>query len=124
MNIFRLFFWTGPIFLWNGLRLFLFVMSLAPGFVCFAWYYFVMANRVSVRYGHNSIRQTLDVYRPNRSCDSAAATICTLLTAEQDGSDDNDHAQRQQQCLEAATPSAPVVVFYTGGGWMYVFHIL
>jgi hypothetical protein len=119
MNIVRLLFWTCPIFVWNGLRLFLFVVSLAPGFVCFAWYYFVSADRVSLRYGHNSIRQSLDVYRPNQSHPAATGTQGTAEHGECDGND-----QSQQQCLlESSTPSAPVVVFYTGGGWMYVEQI-
>jgi prenylcysteine alpha-carboxyl methylesterase len=104
MNIARLLCWTVPIFLWNGFRLFLFVVALAPGFVCFAWYYFVTADRVSVRYGQDSIRQSLDVYRPNK--------ISSRVSGEHIVGDISD--DQTEQCL---LPS-PVLVFYTGGGWM------
>lgn len=46
----------------DGVRLLLFVICLLPGFIRFAWYYFVTANRRVVRYGQESCRQTVDVY--------------------------------------------------------------
>lgn len=56
---------TIPRFLWDGLRLVLFVIVLSPGFVRFAWYYWVTSNRQVVRYGTKSCRQYLDVYYPD-----------------------------------------------------------
>ncbi len=83
--------WTLPLLLWDSIRLTCFVILLMPGFVRFAWYYFVTANRTSITYENQSCRQTLDVYS-------------THYTARQ-----ND-----------ARPllGAPVVVFFTGGAWL------
>lgn len=58
----HLFLVTIPILLLDAVRLFLFVLFLLPGFLHFAWFYFVTANRQSVPYNDRSSRQTLDVY--------------------------------------------------------------
>lgn len=87
---------TVPLLFFNIIRLFLFVVCLFPGFLRFAWYYFIVSDRVSVRYGNESIRQRIDVYR---SCEIPVGS-----------------SQREGQ--EPLLSSAPVLVFYTGGAWM------
>ena len=62
---------TIPLSFFNCLRLFLFVLCLSPGFLRFAWYYFISSDRVSVQYGNESVRQRLDVYRS-----SDASGVC------------------------------------------------
>jgi len=86
----RLLCWTTPIVIWSAIRLFGLVVCLSPGFVRFAWYYFVTAHRKSVYFGRESCRQTLDVY--------------SIV----------DDRNRSEQNLV----DAPVVIFYTGGAWM------
>jgi hypothetical protein len=41
----------------------MFVVGLLPGFLQFAFYYWFVADRGSVPYAHQLVRQTLDVYR-------------------------------------------------------------
>jgi prenylcysteine alpha-carboxyl methylesterase len=106
-RIVRCLFWTVPIFLWNGIRLFLFVLALAPGFARFAWYYAVTSDRISLKYGNESFRQTLDVYRPRNN--RAASNPVRSRSSQVDGPDDDESI-----CLVPA----PVLVFYTGGAWM------
>ncbi|KAG7347409.1 carboxylesterase [Nitzschia inconspicua] len=113
MNIAQLLCWTAPIFIWNGFRLLLFVLSLAPGFVRFAWYYFVTADRVSVRYGDDSMRQTLDVYRLGRK-NKNEIVHCN----GENGHPFSSNRQDSSSATEATDNAAPVLVFYTGGGWM------
>lgn len=97
--------WTLPIILWDGLRLLALVFALLPGFLRFAWYYFWSSKRKSVRYGHDSCRQTLDVYSPispntnNNTVDDDTTT---------------PHALQSSTSLL----QRPVVVFYTGGAWL------
>lgn len=81
--------WTLPLLLWDGIRLSFFVLFLSPGFIRFAWYYFVAAKRTSVRYGSQSCRQTMDVY----SLKTSPSASSPLL-------------------------GAPVLVFFTGGAWL------
>jgi prenylcysteine alpha-carboxyl methylesterase len=85
---------TLPIWIWDGIRLFCFVLVLAPGFMRFFWYYAITAKRKSMRYGQDSCRQTLDIY---------------CLEDTQANTDD-----------EASTElvGRPVVIFYTGGAWI------
>jgi hypothetical protein len=40
----------------NAVRLLLFVLCLLPGFLQFAFYYWFVADRVSVPYAHQSLR--------------------------------------------------------------------
>jgi hypothetical protein len=56
---------TLPIVLFIGLRLFLYVLVLLPFFIRFAYYYYVVGRRTVVRYGHDSIRQSLDIFDPS-----------------------------------------------------------
>ena len=123
MNIIRILCWTIPIFLWNGFRLFLFVVALTPAFVRFAWYYGVTSDRVSVAYGNDSIRQTLDVYRPKRVTNNHHRPV----VSEGDNDDNDDSDQEERECLideqmttttSIASSLSPVVVFYTGGAWI------
>lgn len=103
-KIARFLFWTVPIFIWTGTRLFLFVLALAPGFARFAWYYAVTSDRISIKYGSDSVRQTLDVYR-------ARSNMTLSVRTSNDG----------ETCEQESTMSllnAPVLVFYTGGAWM------
>jgi prenylcysteine alpha-carboxyl methylesterase len=70
------------------------ILVLFPGFVRFAWYYYVTCNRESVRYGNSSCRQTLDVYLSHRQSvqDPELSTLSLL--------------------------KQPVVVYFTGGAWL------
>jgi alpha/beta hydrolase fold len=63
-SILRILFITLPIFLFIGLRLFLYVLVLLPFFGRFGYYYYFASHRRVVRYGHDSIRQSLDVFDP------------------------------------------------------------
>jgi prenylcysteine alpha-carboxyl methylesterase len=124
MNLMRLLCWTVPIFLWNGLRLFLFVVSLTPGFFCFAWFYFIAADRTSIPYGQESVRQTLDVYRPSVK----HARQGNYCPNDDNPQNPDENHQDQQSLLQPDTDvnsdnipppaAAPVLIFYTGGGWM------
>jgi prenylcysteine alpha-carboxyl methylesterase len=115
MNIIRILCWTIPIFLWNGFRLFLFVVVLTPAYVRFAWYYGVTSDRLSLAYGNDSIRQTLDLYRPTNRNRHAVVSEA-----------DNDIDQEEKECLideqttttSSASSLSPVIVFYTGGAWI------
>lgn len=109
----RFLFWTLPILLWDGIRLVGLVICLFPGFVRFAWYYSVKANRKSVRFGNGSCRQTLDVY--------------SLDTPTQHGHSDSNDNQDLENGTAAHSPAyatrtslidAPVVLFFTGGAWL------
>jgi prenylcysteine alpha-carboxyl methylesterase len=104
--------WTIPIFLWNGIRLFLFVVALAPGFARFAWYYSVTADRTSITYGSESIRQTLDVYRVNKHYRMTSNSIEGSISSQNENTDET--ISDESTCLL----NAPVLVFYTGGAWM------
>ena len=102
---------TVPLSLFNIIRLFLFVVCLFPGFLRFAWYYFIVSDRVSVRYGNESIRQRIDVYR---SCEIPVSSRQRegqgpLLSRVED-----DLGLEVKECRS----NAPVLVFYTGGAWM------
>lgn len=110
-RIARVLCWTIPIFLWNGIRIFLFVLALAPGFARFAWYYFVKADRTSITYGSESIRQTLDVYRVSTNQRVAFTSNEGSISSR---NEDNDTISGEMTCLL----NAPVLVFYTGGAWM------
>ena len=54
-----------------------FVLVLVPGFVRFAWYYFVTARGTSRRYGTESHRQSVDVY--NDCSSSSSSSLCGRL---------------------------------------------
>lgn len=99
----RFIFQTVPLSLFNILRLALFVVCLFPGFIRFAWYYFIAADRVSVSYGDESIRHTLDVYRS-----------CEKEKGQRDLLSDGERGELVQECRS----NAPVLVFCTGGAWM------
>jgi alpha/beta hydrolase fold len=139
--------WTLPIFMWNGMRLLLFVVVLAPGFVRFFWYYAVASNRTSMRYGNDSCRQTLDIYLPTTTTTTTASSsrqndddsYKRLLwndIHQQPGNDDAINSLTEEGHLDdntaaaisdktkkkkenkAAETAVPVVVFFTGGAWM------
>jgi len=101
VDSFKLLCWTIPLLSYTVVRLLCFVISLSPGFVRFACYYFTTPNRKCVRYGKESCRQTLDVY----SSSSSSSSLVTKMK-----SPNND--------IHAAVVTKPVVVFYTGGAWM------
>ena len=101
--MFRFLFQTLPLSFFHVFRLFLFVVCLTPGFARFAWYYFIAADRVSVPYGNESVRQKVDVYRTSIQTSNS----CQNLLGEESS------IFRDESCS-----SAPVVVFCTGGGWM------
>jgi prenylcysteine alpha-carboxyl methylesterase len=111
---------TVPIFLYDGIRLLLYTLVLSPAFVRFAWYYFVVADRVVVKYGRDSVRQTLDVYRPIASSatttqdDDAASRERALL--EHDYLPDTE-SERRDQSLDISL-QGPIVFFCCGGAWM------
>ena len=112
-TIIQIMFRTVPIFVWTGLRLMLFVVSLSPAFVRFAWYYFISSNRTSVRYNDQSCRQTLDIYH----------TLPSATSQRREGGVDDDSATSilatpAPTAAAVATNLSPVIVFYTGGGWI------
>ena len=65
----RLLFLTLPVLVLDLVRLLLGVMILAPGFVRFAWYYWIVAQHETVQYAKDSCRQRLDVYASCRRDD-------------------------------------------------------
>ena len=79
LSCLRFVFWTVPVLLWDGLRLLGFVIMLSPGFARFAWYYGVVADRSSVRYGHDSCRQTLDVFE-SKALKETTCCCCPATT--------------------------------------------
>ena len=96
---------TLPISMFNLTRLLLFVAFLLPGFIRFAWYYFIVSDCTSVRYGSESTRQRVDVYRPLKQRDSTREGLL----------------ERDTNLLtEDYYPNTlhPVVVFCTGGAWI------
>jgi prenylcysteine alpha-carboxyl methylesterase len=113
---------TLPIFLYDGVRLLLYTLVLSPAFVRFAWYYFVVADRVVVKYGRDSVRQTLDVYRPVTSVtthdDDAASRERALLEHDHlphlPATDPGRHCDRRSDI----SLQGPIVFFCCGGAWM------
>jgi acetyl esterase/lipase len=89
---------TLPLMIVQGIRLLLFVLCLLPGFIRFAYYYWFVADRVSVRYGAESARQTLDVYR------------CQTNPGDTSPSSSSD--------LPPPVRLRPVVIFCPGGAWL------
>ena len=63
----------------DGLGLLIYVVVLLPGFLRFAWYYFVTSSRTSITYGTKSRRQTLDVYTAAES--DATSAVSSESTA-------------------------------------------
>ena len=97
----RFVFITTPILLWDGIRLLGVVIALSPGFVRFAWYYFVTSRRIVKRYAPDSRRQFLDIYTAKDASDAP-------LTSSNPLRDDEE-----ETCV-----LAPVVIFLTGGAWI------
>ena len=65
------------LYLRDALCLGAFVLVLVPGFVRFAWYYFVTARGTSRRYGTESHRQSVDVYYDcSSSSSSSSSSLC------------------------------------------------
>jgi prenylcysteine alpha-carboxyl methylesterase len=93
---------TLPRMIFNGIRLLLFVLCLLPGFVQFAYYYWFVADRVSVQYGTESARQTLDVYRCRPASGESSSTASS-----------SDHPPSIVR-----RGLRPVVVFCPGGAWL------
>jgi prenylcysteine alpha-carboxyl methylesterase len=108
-----------PIFLYDGIRLIFYTLVLSPAFVRFAWYYFVVADRVVVKYGQDSVRQTLDVYRPVTSAtthDDDAASHERALLEHSDHLPATDH-ERRDRPMDISL-QGPIVFFCCGGAWM------
>mmetsp|Transcript_1776 Transcript_1776/g.2075 ORF Transcript_1776/g.2075 Transcript_1776/m.2075 type:complete len:488 (-) Transcript_1776:120-1583(-) len=98
-GVFYFLFRTLPLSLFNLTRLMLFVLVLFfPGFFRFAWYYFVVSDRVSVPYSDESIRQRLDVYRTYQAV--FAAQSCTPDQQQQ-----QQQQQQREPLLNTATSS-------------------
>jgi fermentation-respiration switch protein FrsA (DUF1100 family) len=55
---------TIPIFLVIGIRLLLYVIVLIPLFIRFIYYYAFSSHQKVVRYGSDSIRQSMDIFEP------------------------------------------------------------
>ena len=86
-----------PRLLWTGVRLACFVaVLLVPGFLRFAYYYVTTKDRMCVKYGTQSCRQTLDIYGATSTSES----------------DSTEQSQPQQ------TKKKPVLVFVPGGAWL------
>ena len=128
-------FWTIPILLWDGIRLIALVICLSPGFVRFAWYYYVSSHRQSIRFGKESCRQTLDVYHLKRrrtvqyhSPSTVGTTGFSAIDRFEDGVVAEESMTSRRGLLESDNDNsfgldlgaalAPVIVFYTGGAWM------
>lgn len=102
--MFQFVFKTLPLSFFHLFRLSLFVVCLLPGFARFAWYYWIAADRVSLHYGRESVRQRVDVYR----------AYTENASVQQEGL-----LQREiSEMAEESCSNAPVMIFCTGGGWM------
>lgn len=95
---------TLPLSIFNLLRLLLFVAFLLPGFIRFAWFYFIVSGCTSIQYGNESVRQRVDVYMSHKQNDSQ------LEGREPDVNLLANEYYSNSQC--------PVVVFCTGGAWI------
>lgn len=104
--MFRFIFRTLPLTLLIVIRLFLFVICLFPGFARFAWYYFIASDRISVRYGSESIRQKVDVYRS-----------CKQTDGQREG------PLERRLSTEECRSGAPIIVFCTGGAWIIGYRM-
>lgn len=117
---------TLPILLCDSFRIACFVIVLLPGFVRFAWFYWLSSRRKSVRYGRESCRQTLDVYllsdrgEMSQSCDRSGNSLEEGYVP--DPTDLRGDYLRICNDMEAEicapNSGAPVVVFFTGGAWL------
>jgi prenylcysteine alpha-carboxyl methylesterase len=116
--------WTLPILLWDGLRLVALVIALSPGFVRFAWYY-ATCNRTSVRFGHDSCRQTLDVYSAIPLNSSSSNNNISNSREQENNTDEgtNLNIDRQVSSASASLLQRPVVIFYTGGAWLIGYKL-
>lgn len=74
---------TLPILFLDLLRLMLFALALSPAFARMVWFYFGTAHRTSVRYGTESVRQTLDVYTSSNSTRRRSAATSNPPNNEQ-----------------------------------------
>lgn len=137
---------TLPLLGWDGVRLLLYTLVLAPAFCRFAWYYWVVADRTSIRYRTESVRQTLDVYRPAAA--RGAPNIAVVDENDDDYENENETnlmndvsnetdagtstrgaARRRRRWRRGAVTTTtappppflllqePVVFFCTGGAW-------
>jgi prenylcysteine alpha-carboxyl methylesterase len=126
MAVVRFLCWTLPILLWDGLRLVAMVIALSPGFARFAWYY-ATCNRTSVRFGHDSCRQTLDVYSamPLNGNTNNTTNNSNSSNSRQDTPDEGTSRNIDRQLSSASTSllPRPVVIFYTGGAWLIGFKM-
>ena len=112
--------WTLPILLWDGLRLFALVIALSPGFARFAWYY-ATCCRTSVRFGHDSCRQTLDVYAATPLNGNSTTSSNNNSSNSREDNPDEGTGLNIDRPLSSASISLlqrPVVIFYTGGAWL------
>jgi prenylcysteine alpha-carboxyl methylesterase len=112
--------WTLPILLWDGLRLLALVIALSPGFARFAWYY-ATCNRKSVRFGHDSCRQTLDVYSAiSVNGTSTSSNNSSNSNSREANPDEGTNLDVDRQLTSSSTSllPRPVVIFYTGGAWL------
>eukprot|EP00977_Amphora_coffeiformis_P007501 scaffold1640_cov161-Amphora_coffeaeformis.AAC.24 len=107
-DMFRFLFWTVPILLWDGLCLVGFVVVLSPGFTRFLWYYTVVSRRVTLRFGEDSCRQSLDIYFP----DDASYQKAREYMRQPD-----ETAPTNSQ-LAALMNGPPTVIFASGGAWL------
>jgi len=95
------------ILLWDGLRLFLYALVLAPAFGRFAWYYWVSSDRLVVRYDNKSCRQYMDVYRPH-----------DYTPPEEESRGCFCRRRRAGDALTSLPEGRPVVFFCCGGAWI------
>jgi prenylcysteine alpha-carboxyl methylesterase len=86
---------------------------LSPGFVRYAWYYFVTANRKSIRFGKESCRQTLDVY-----CFGPSTGRQPHANASNNVERNEDDDDSESHTTTSPLMPAPVVLFFTGGAWL------
>ena len=97
-------------------RLLAFVFLLMPGFIVFAWYYFVKADRIALPYRDEAgLRHFMDLYGGRSG---------SRHVREEGGVDSNSAAANTTTAISVPSPIAeegrlkPVIIFLTGGGWI------
>lgn len=83
-------------------------MVLSPGFCRFLWYYAIVSRRLTIRYGHDSCRQSLDIYFP----DEASYRKAREFTRQPNG------IVPTSGQLAALMDGPATVIFASGGAWL------
>ena len=116
----RVWCWTLPRLVLDLLRLFLAVTVMTPGFIRFAWYYWIVAQYETVTYATTSCRQRMDVYPPPVSSSTIMAAAAATATAAATAGSNHHKKQLDDDSNKGTTP---VVVFVAGGAWMIGYKL-